>query len=55
MTPIRCLAYADNAHLIENIRTIEINSNELLNACKDIGPAENIEKTKYVEVGLIEA
>ena len=33
------------------IRTIEINADELLNACKDIGLAVNTRKTKYMEIG----
>ena len=33
------------------IRITEINANMLLNACKNIGLAENIEKTMYMEVG----
>ena len=39
------LAYADDVNLIGNdIRTIETNSDVLLNAPKDIGIAEDIEK-----------
>ena len=39
-------------HLIgDDIRTIKINANVLLNACKDIGLAVNIGKTKYMEIG----
>ena len=45
------LAYADDVNLIYDIRTIEINSDVLLNACKDIGLAVNIGKTKYMEIG----
>ena len=33
------------------IITIEINADVLLNACKDIGLAVNIRKTKYMEIG----
>ena len=45
------LAYADDVNLIgDDIRTIERNANVLLNACKDIGLAVNIGKTKYMEV-----
>ena len=41
------LAYADDVNLIgDDIRTIERNSVVLLNACKDIGLAVNIGKTK---------
>ena len=43
------LAYADDVNLIgDDIRTIE---RILLNACKDIGLAVNIGKTKYMEIG----
>ena len=35
----------------DGIRTIEINENVLLNACKDIGLAVNTGKTKYMEIG----
>ena len=46
------LVYADGVHLIGNdIRTIEINADVLLNACKDIGLSANREKTKYMELG----
>ena len=46
------LAYADDANLIgEDIKTIEINADVLLNACKDIDLAVNVRKTKYMEVG----
>ena len=46
------LAYADNGNLIGgNIRTIETNADVLLNACKDVGLAVNIGKTKYMEIG----
>ena len=34
-----------------DIRTIEINADVLLNACKDIGLAVNIGKTKYMKIG----
>ena len=45
------LAYADHANLIgDEIRTIERNA-VLLNTCKDIDLAVNIEKTKYMVVG----
>ena len=47
------LAYADDIDLIgDDIRTIERNADVLLNACKDIGLAVNIGKTKYIAVGL---
>ena len=46
------LAYADDVNLIgDNIRIIEINADVLSNACKDIGLAVNIGKTKYMEIG----
>ena len=45
------LAYADDVNLIDDIRTIERNADVLLNACKDIGLAVNIGKTKYMETG----
>ena len=41
------LAYMDDVNLIgDDILTIERNADVLLNACKDIGLAVNIEKTK---------
>ena len=50
------LAYADDVNLIaDDIRTIERNTDVLLNACKDIGLAVNIGKTKYMEMDVIEA
>ena len=46
------LAYADDVNLMgDYIRTIERNTAVLLNACKDIGLAVNIGKTKYMEIG----
>jgi len=46
------LAYADDANLIGvDIRTIEVNTNVVLNACKDIGLAVNTRKTKYIYIG----
>jgi hypothetical protein len=42
----------DDVNLIDDIRTIERNADVLLNACKDIGLAENTGKTKYIEAGL---
>ena len=46
------LAYVDDVNLIgDDIRTIERNADELLNACKDIGLAVNTGKTKYMEIG----
>ena len=46
------LAYVDNVNVIsDNIRTIEINADLLVNACKDIGLAVNTGKTKYLEIG----
>jgi Reverse transcriptase (RNA-dependent DNA polymerase). len=45
------LAYADDVNLLAvDIRTIEINVDVLLNACKDIGLAVNTGKTKYMEI-----
>ena len=45
--PHQILAFADYVILIGgDIRKIEINSDVLLNACKDIGLAVNIGKTK---------
>ena len=46
------LAYTGDINLIvDDIRTIERNSDVLLNACKDIGLAVNTRKTKYMEIG----
>ena len=46
------LAYSNHLNLIgDDIRTIERNVEVLLNACKDIGLAVNIGKTKYMEIG----
>ena len=45
------LAYADDLNLICDIKTIQRNADVLLNACKDIGLAVNIGKTKYMEIG----
>ena len=46
------MAYADDINLICNdIRTIVTNADVLLNTCKDIDLAVNIEKTKYMVVG----
>ena len=48
----QALAYADYVNLIgDDIKTIERNADMLLNACKDIGLAVNIGKTKYMETG----
>ena len=45
------LAYADDVNLIGNdIRIIERNP-DVINACKDIGLAVNIGKTKNMEIG----
>ena len=50
------LAYADDVNLIgDDIRTIERNADVLLNSCKDIRLAVNTGKTKYMEIGFIEA
>ena len=47
----KALAYADYVNLIgDDIRTIERSADVLLNACKDIGLAVNIGKTKYMEI-----
>ena len=46
------LAYVDDINLTaDDIRTIERNADVLLNACKDIGLAVNMGKTKYIEIG----
>ena len=46
------MAYADDVNFIDDdIRTTERNAEVLLNACKDIGLAVNIGKTKYMEIG----
>ena len=46
------LVYTDDVNLIgDDIRTIERNSDVLLNACKDIGLAVNTGKTRYMEIG----
>ena len=46
------LVYADDVNLIgDDIGAIERNADVLLNACKDIGLAVNIGKTKYMEIG----
>ena len=49
----QALVYANSdVNLIgDNIGTIERNADVLLNACKDIGLAVNIGKTKYMEIG----
>ena len=48
------MGYAEDVNLIGNdIRIIERNADELLNACKDIGLAVNIGKTKYMEIGRL--
>ena len=39
----------------DDIRTIERNADVLLNSCKDIRLAVNTGKTKYMEIGFIEA
>ena len=50
----RVLTYADDVHLIgRDIKTIEGNTDVLLNACKDMGLAVNIGKTKYMEIGRL--
>jgi hypothetical protein len=46
------LPYEEDVNLIgDDVRTIDRNADLLLNAGKDIGLAENTEKTKYMEVG----
>ena len=46
------MAYADDANFIGvDIRTIEVNTNVVLNACKDIGLSVNTKKTKYIYIG----
>ena len=48
------IGLSDDVNLIgDDIRTIERNADVLLNACKDIGLAVNIRKTKYMEIFLI--
>ena len=47
---LQVLAYAGDINLI-GIRTIERNSDVLLNACKNIGLGVNTGKTKYIEIG----
>jgi hypothetical protein len=46
------LAYADDANLIGvDIKTIEVNTDVVLNARKDIGLAVNTRKTMYMDIG----
>ena len=46
------IGLCENVNLIgDDIRTIEINADVSLNACKDIGLAGNTGKTKYMETG----
>ena len=46
------LAYADVVNVIrDDIRTIERNSDVLLNDCNDVGLAVNTGKSKYMEIG----
>ena len=47
----QALAYEDDVNLIGDIRTIERNSDVLLNACKDIGLAVKTGKNKNMEIG----
>ena len=48
------IGLADDVSLIvDDIITIEINADMLLNPCKDIGSAVNIEKGKYMELGQV--
>ena len=50
---IRCPFKIDDVNLIgDDIRTIERIVDVLLNACKGIGLAVNIGKTKYMKIGL---
>jgi hypothetical protein len=45
------LAYADDVNLLgDNIETINKNTETLINASKEVGLEENIEKTKYMLV-----
>ena len=45
------LPYADDVNLIgDDIRTIEINADVLLNVCKNVGLAVNTGKTKFMEI-----
>jgi hypothetical protein len=46
------LAYADDANLIGvDIKTIEVNTDLVLNARKDIGLPVNTRKTMYMDTG----
>ena len=46
------MAYADDINLLsDDIRTVKRISEVLLNACKDVGLAVNMGKTKYMEIG----
>ena len=46
------LANADDVNLLgDDIRTMERNTDVLINDCKDIGLAVNTGKTKYMEIG----
>ena len=46
------MAYADDANLIGvDIKTIEVNTDVVLNARKDIGLAVNTRKTMYMDTG----
>jgi hypothetical protein len=47
---LQVLAYAGDINLI-GIRTIERNSDVLLNACKNIGLGVNTGKTKFMKIG----
>ena len=48
----QALAYADDANLIGvDINTIEVNTDVVLNARKDIGLAVNTRKTMYMDTG----
>ena len=49
----QALAYADDANLIGvvDIKTIEVNTDVVLNARKDIGLAVNTRKTMYMDTG----
>ena len=49
------LAYDDVNLIGDDIRTIKRNADVLLNDFMDNGLAVNIGKTKYMEVGIIEA